>query len=285
MLSLKQNKFFRFLLRSAIILFAISAVALFYSTLIEPNLLVINKIEIPSKKLNKDTKIIILSDIHAPISNTLFKKIVKGINNFSPDFILIPGDINAHLIPKDPSIEFLNKLSSETGKKIILIFGDSDICSANGQCIYCKSKYNQNKVKINATILRDSIITPLPNLYISGIDHSNDDNWHLKNFYDSIPDSSFKLLLLHNTVGIKNNYFSNYDLSISGNTHGGQVMYSAYITSKFDDELDGRYIKGLYDINGKSLIVSSGIGMSFLPIRFGVPPELITLTLKGEKNE
>lgn len=283
--NLKQNKLFRFLLKFTITLFAISVLILIYSTLIEPNILTINKITLQTKKLKKDTKIIILSDIHAPISNILFKKIVKGINKFSPDIILIPGDINVHLVPKKPSIEFLNRLSSETGKPIILIFGDSDICSATGQCIYCQSKYNNNKINLNAIILRDSIMSPLPNIQIAGVDYSFDDNWHLEKFYNSMPDSSFKLLLIHNTAGIKNDYFSNYDLSISGNTHGGQVIYSANILSKFDDGLDGRYIKGLYNIKGKPLIVSSGIGMSFLPIRFGVPPELITLTLKGEKNE
>lgn len=278
----KQIRLFFHIFISVLILFL---TILLYGTIIEPNLLVKNEINLPCKKLKKDVKVAVLSDIHAPISNLLFNKIVRKIKQFSPDLIIIPGDINAHLIPKDPSINFINSLSKETGKKIILIMGDSDICSFSGQCIYCQSKYNSDGTNIDATFLRDSIITILPNLTIAGIDFSHDDNWRLPNLYESIPDSSFKLLLIHNTAGVKNDYFSKYDLSISGNTHGGQVKYSALFLSKFDDELDGRYIKGLYYINRKPLIVSSGIGTSFLPIRLGVPPELIALTLKGKSND
>lgn len=280
--SLSSNKIHQWIL---IIAIAILSFISIYAMIIEPGLLKTNHISLKTDKLVGSLKIAVISDIHSPISNGLLKKIVDAVNSNSPDFILIAGDINDHLKSKKPSIEFLNELSTKTQKNIFTILGDSDICSKNGQCIYCLSSYHNPKININATILRDSIIFPFKNFSISGVDYTNEHNWKMPDFHSKINDSTFKLLLLHNTIGVDTNYLSKYDLSISGNTHGGQIFYAANILAKFDEELDERFIKGVYSFKNSNLIVSSGIGMSFLPIRFGVPPEIILLTIKGTKSE
>jgi predicted MPP superfamily phosphohydrolase len=44
---------------------------------------------------------------------------------------------------------------------------------------------------------------------------------------------------------------------------------------------DQRYAAGYLIEQGKSLFVSTGIGTSILPVRFGVPPEISRLTLRA----
>lgn len=279
-------KFFKYyskLKKLFFLLIIVTAITLIYAYFIEPKRLVVKDITISSNKIDSEINLVILSDIHAPINKTLFNKLISTINSIECRAILIAGDINAHLIPRTPSIQFINRLYEETKKPIYLILGDSDICSQSGQCIYCQKHYRSPKVAIHATILRDSTLTLFSNLSLSGLDYSRDDNWEKPDFHNSIDDSLFKILLLHNTVDISKDYLKNYDLSISGNTHGGQVIFSANFLSIFDDDLDGRFIKGHYKTDDKDLLVSSGIGMSFLPIRFGVPPELIHLKLRSKK--
>jgi hypothetical protein len=63
-------------------------------------------------------------------------------------------------------------------------------------------------------------------------------------------------------------------LTISGHTHGGQVRlfgYSPVVPSQFGN----RYAYGHVIENGRHLIVSGGLGCSVLPVRFGVPPEIV----------
>jgi predicted MPP superfamily phosphohydrolase len=67
-------------------------------------------------------------------------------------------------------------------------------------------------------------------------------------------------------------------LTLSGHTHGGQVRlfgYSPMVPSKFGN----RFAYGHVVEEGRHLIVSGGLGTSILPVRFGVPPEIVLIEL------
>lgn len=67
-------------------------------------------------------------------------------------------------------------------------------------------------------------------------------------------------------------------LTLSGHTHGGQVRlfgYSPVVNSSYGN----RYAYGHVIENGRHLIVSGGLGCSKLPMRIGVPPEIVLLEL------
>ena len=66
-------------------------------------------------------------------------------------------------------------------------------------------------------------------------------------------------------------------LTLAGHTHGGQVklpLIGTPLTNTAFGYVRGRYVEG-----GRMLIVSSGIGTSSLPIRWGVPPEIAVVTI------
>lgn len=68
-------------------------------------------------------------------------------------------------------------------------------------------------------------------------------------------------------------------LTVAGHTHGGQVdlpLLGRLITNTRDP----RYAAGLVRENGKALFVSTGIGTSILPVRFGVRPEVSILDVR-----
>ena len=63
-------------------------------------------------------------------------------------------------------------------------------------------------------------------------------------------------------------------LTLSGHTHGGQVRvlgYSPMVPSRYGN----RYAYGHIIEDGRHLIVSGGLGCSILPVRIGVPPEIV----------
>ena len=63
-------------------------------------------------------------------------------------------------------------------------------------------------------------------------------------------------------------------LTLSGHTHGGQVRlfgYSPMVPSRFGN----RFAYGHIVEEDRHLIVSGGLGCSFLPVRMGVPPEIV----------
>lgn len=68
-------------------------------------------------------------------------------------------------------------------------------------------------------------------------------------------------------------------LTLAGHTHGGQCVFPfigrPIVPSKFGQ----RYAAGYLIEDQKSLFVTSGLGTSILPVRFGVPPEIALLKL------
>lgn len=67
-------------------------------------------------------------------------------------------------------------------------------------------------------------------------------------------------------------------LTLSGHTHGGQVRllgWSPLVPSQYGN----RYAYGHVVEEGRHLIVSGGLGTGKLPVRFGVTPEIVLVTL------
>lgn len=72
-------------------------------------------------------------------------------------------------------------------------------------------------------------------------------------------------------------------LTLSGHTHGGQVRvlgYAPIVPSRFGQ----RYAYGHIVEEGRSLVVSGGLGCSGIPVRFGVPPEIVLIELGAETS-
>lgn len=69
-------------------------------------------------------------------------------------------------------------------------------------------------------------------------------------------------------------------LTIAGHTHGGQVWLPLLGRLVVPSRYGQRYAAGYVREGGKALFVSTGIGTSIFPVRFGVPPEISLLTLQ-----
>jgi predicted MPP superfamily phosphohydrolase len=63
-------------------------------------------------------------------------------------------------------------------------------------------------------------------------------------------------------------------LMLSGHTHGGQVRlfgYAPVVPSRYGN----RYVYGHVVEEGRHLVVSGGLGCSTVPVRLGMPPEIV----------
>ena len=74
-------------------------------------------------------------------------------------------------------------------------------------------------------------------------------------------------------------------LTVAGHTHGGQVqLWPRTLFGKEAFDPDSHRLRGAYDVDGRLLFVSPGIGTSIVPMRLGVPPEISRLTLRGASS-
>ncbi|GMA45977.1 metallophosphoesterase [Tetragenococcus muriaticus] len=214
-----------------------------------------------------------LSDFHFSRSfkPRRINRIIRSIMNVSPDLIVFTGDLidNYEKWPAKETqrlIEKLKKMTAPMGK--IAILGSHDYRSKG-----------DNFVK---AILTESDFTVLENEEIFG---SNDDvSINIAGMDDTLmgnPQFQFErtlaqwhLLLVHEPDSVLNmEDVQHFDLVLAGHGHGGQVRFP-FIFYKIRGSLT--YTHGLYLLAKKTLLsISNGVGMSMLPLRFGVPPEVI----------
>jgi|RhiMethySRZTD1v2_1073278.scaffolds.fasta_scaffold13591_4 uncharacterized protein len=89
-----------------------------------------------------------------------------------------------------------------------------------------------------------------------------------------VTDDTAPVILLAHEPDIFPSVPSRVSLTLSGHTHGGQVRllgYSPLVPSRYGN----RYAYGHCIEDGRHLVVSGGLGCSILPVRFGVPPEIV----------
>jgi predicted MPP superfamily phosphohydrolase len=93
-----------------------------------------------------------------------------------------------------------------------------------------------------------------------------------------VPDGDPVILLAHEP-DILPRVPERVSLVLSGHTHGGQVRlfgWSPVVPSRYGNRYAYGHIREQCD-----LIVSGGLGCSMIPVRFGMPPEVVLLSIAG----
>ena len=100
----------------------------------------------------------------------------------------------------------------------------------------------------------------------------------LKATLDKVPDGDPVILLAHEP-DIMVRVPERVSLVLSGHTHGGQVRlfgWSPIVPSRFGNRYAYGHVREQCD-----LIVSGGLGCSIIPVRFGMPPEIVVVSITG----
>jgi hypothetical protein len=104
---------------------------------------------------------------------------------------------------------------------------------------------------------------------------------------DGVPHGIPCVLLAHNPdtaelPNVKASRGPRVDLMLSGHTHGGQVrlplMKPWFVPSRYGAKYEGGVVQG----PRFPVVVSRGVGLSLAPMRLGVPPEVVEITLVRE---
>ncbi|MGI6484376.1 MAG: metallophosphoesterase [Candidatus Dojkabacteria bacterium] len=244
---------------------------LIYARFIEPNIIV-------EKYINIETgfkaRIVLISDIHIGAYNStkFLKRIVEKVNNIKDvDFIVIPGDITYY-----PTGDLTTRLSPLKNLKrpTYAVLGNHD-SQAPGPDI--EEELKEALEKNNVIFLKNE------DVYIEDLDI------HILGFGDIIAKEvdikklkNYKsednlLAIAHSPDTVYSYKDIRPDLTLSGHTHGGQIripfIYKYFIPSRYN------FDEGYYETEKGKVFVSSGLGMTGLPFRLGIPPVIDVLEL------
>jgi predicted MPP superfamily phosphohydrolase len=248
----------------------------------------------------KHLRLAVISDLHVggfhvPVSRVA--EIVATTNALQPDMVLLLGDFVASRTRRasDPPMQDwaaeLARLRAANG--VFAILGNHDWWhdpptqkNRSGPTqVGAALQAAGIRVMENQAIRLDSTAGPL---WLAGLGdqiaflrrrrgypHGVDD---LAGTLAQIPDDGVPVIMMAHEPDVFARMPGRVSLTLSGHTHGGQVRllgWSPIVPSRYGN----RYAYGHVHENGRDLIVSAGIGTSQIPIRFGIPPEIVLVEL------
>ena len=246
--------------------------------------IVINKKVFKSPDVPKEFdgfRIIQISDFH----NKKFHRrdfFIKSVITQRPDVVFITGDF---VDSRNPDFKYalnvIKELASVT--KIYYVLGNHE-----GR-LKGIDKFLDDCTELGVVVLRqqseiirigDSLIN------IVGVDDTSITSiWTIREVLkEKFLNGHLNILLSHRPEIFDEYVNAGYDLIFSGHTHGGQVRIPLLgaIFAPNQGVLPA-YDKGAFTKKDSTMIVSSGIGTSVVPIRIFNKPELVLVELKYEK--
>jgi uncharacterized protein len=124
---------------------------------------------------------------------------------------------------------------------------------------------------------------PLPSpwneVFIAGVDDDSYGNSQPEKALENVPRGACTIFVAH-APGIYEKFPQNEcDLTLCGDTHGGQLCLPGNRPLIGRHTFCGEYIAGLYRPNGKYLFVSRGVGTVTVPLRLWAPPDVAIFDL------
>lgn len=243
--------------------------------------------------LERPIRIAAIADLHAcdpwmPLSR--IEGIVDLTNSLEPDLVVLLGDFLAGLQPFRTDIvpaadwgRALGQLRAPLGVRAVLGNHDwwTDVKAARGALLGNDIPVMENDVELLKPEgrppfwlagLGDQLAHPLGSRRFRGVDD-------LPGTLEKIPDDGTPIVLLAHEPDIFAGISPRVGLTLSGHTHGGQVCLPILGRPIVPSSYGQRFAYGHVVENGRDLVVSGGLGCSGLPVRFGVPPEIVVVDI------
>lgn len=229
-----------------------------------------------------------LSDLHAGAPFITLEKtrtIVDRILEQHPDLVLLLGDFGVghgnrygrvpggKYIPIEDITRELGRLRAPLG--VFAVLGNHDEWGDTNGELRAAFRAVQIPVLKNESLKLDVGGVPLWLVGVGDVETGNDD---VEAALKGVPVGAQTLVFSHEP-DIFPSVPAWAGLTITGHTHGGQVSLPLLGALVVPSRYGQRYVRGLIAEGGHQMFVTSGIGTSILPLRFGVTPEIVVLDL------
>lgn len=267
-----------------------------YATLIEPWSIKVRRYTIPIKDLDPlldGLKLVQLADTHLGprIPASFVERAVALVINQQPDLVLLTGD-HIHDGTKEivRAAQLCQPLIAASQIGVVGVLGNHDWWGDGDRMSSALTEQGVHMIDndrrwIDPITRRITDRQPTSGgLAIVGLGDLTDGVIDSHRAFRGVDPTMSCIVLAHNPDTAELQSLTNadsprIDLMCSGHTHGGQVKIPLIGTPMVPSNYGSKYAGGL--VNGPSFPVhiSRGIGMSLLPVRVGVPPEISVITL------
>lgn len=255
-----------------------------WAIVIGPRRLVVHRetLEVPRWSAEHDAlRVALLSDLHVGSphwGSARIRELVARTNGEKPDLVLLAGDYVIDNVPLGTKVEpetiaaVLGELRAPLG--VVAVLGNHDWWN-DGERIGRALRARGIVVLENEVHTVTHAGKPLS---VVGLADAMTRTPRAKQTLDAVPTGASAIVLVHEP-----DTFPEVDerpaITLAGHTHGGQVALPLLGRLVVPSAFGQRYAAGHVVEGGRHLFVTTGVGTSILPVRFGVPPEIVILTL------
>lgn len=229
----------------------------------------------------------LISDLHvgSPFNDLdRLSRLVERANAEHPDLVLLLGDfgvagvIGGHAVPAAEYAPILGGLHAPLGVRAVL--GNHDWWDDAG-AIRAAIEGAGVPVLDNRS---ERVDTNRGSFWLCGIGDWSTGHADIERALQTVPSDGAPVLALTHNPDVFPDLPARVGILVAGHTHGGQVnlpfalAFASWMRSA-RETADGPYGRGVYAEGAQTMVVTSGVGTSILPVRFRVTPEIRVLTL------
>jgi len=264
---------------SFVILGALVALAL-YAFWFEPSRIRVVEHDVSAEGrsiLPQPLRVAVIADLHggAPyIDEAKVERVVTLTNAARPDLVLLTGDyviqgvLGGEHMPIETIARKLKQLSAPLG--VFAVLGNHDHWE--------NADHIEKTLSAVGIVVLENKSVEIP-MRLVGLSDAFTTRPDLTQSFADVADGERALCFTH-SPDVFPDLPSTCALTIAGHTHGGQVRLPLVGRPIVPSRFGQRYAAGVVREGDKVLFVSTGIGTSMLPVRFGVIPEIALLNVR-----
>lgn len=218
-----------------------------------------------------------LSDLHVDMSQDAMQRLTAILRTIDYDLCALTGDYRGRTFgPYEAALAGMSRVCAEIKKPIYGVLGNHDtICMLPGlEEMGVRMLLNECE-----TIERDH-----QRIHLAGIDDAHfyrADN--IEKAASGIPSDEFSILLSHTPEVYREAAHADFNLTLSGHTHGGQICLPGSIPITLASVLPRYMGSGAWKYRDMFGYTSVGAGSSIVPVRYNCPPEITLHYLQSSK--
>jgi uncharacterized protein len=210
-----------------------------------------------------------ISDMHVDMSEAAMQHLIELVGGgLQYDLCVLTGDYRGKTFgPFEAALEGVAKVRAHLKQPIYGVLGNHDTIQMVPamEAMGIRMLLNESEV-----IARGD-----QRIFLAGIDDAH--FFRVDNIEKAalqIPNDEFSILLSHTPEIYRQAAHANFNLMLSGHTHGGQLCLPGSIPIKLEAKLPRRMGAGAWQYNKMSGYTSVGAGSSVVPVRLNCPPEI-----------
>lgn len=211
-----------------------------------------------------------ISDMHADISEGAMRRVIELLTDLELEYDLcvLTGDFRGNTFgPFERALEGVERVRAHLHGPIFGVLGNHDTI----RMVPALEAIGIRMLLNECTLIERARAS----IHLAGIDDAHFfrvDN--IEKAGDSIPQGAFAVLLSHTPEVYRHAAHAEFDLMLSGHTHGGQICMPGGIPITLDSHLPRQFGAGAWSYRGMAGYTSVGAGTSILEVRLNCLPEI-----------